>query len=127
MRNSLFLIRGLPGSGKSTLAEKLARHIPARVREADKFFMHNGEYKYDATKIREAHRVCQEQVHNDLSQGFDSIVANTFVRLWELQPYLQMASLFDAKVYIMTCTGDYKNVHGVPDEVIRRMRRNWEV
>ncbi len=44
----LFLLRGLPGSGKSTLAKSLSdSHI-----EADMFFMKDGEYKFDGSKIK---------------------------------------------------------------------------
>ena len=42
----LYLVRGLPGSGKSTFAKKLV-HSDFLVCEADKYFMVNGEYKFD--------------------------------------------------------------------------------
>ena len=43
----LFLLRGLPGSGKTTLAKSLGgMHI-----EADNYFMVDGEYKFDASKL----------------------------------------------------------------------------
>jgi predicted kinase len=39
----LILLRGLPGSGKSTLAKMIcSQHV-----EADKFYMQDGEYKFD--------------------------------------------------------------------------------
>ena len=54
----LFLLRGLPGSGKSTLAKSLdGIHI-----EADQFFMAGGEYKFDASKLKEAHNNCLTRV-----------------------------------------------------------------
>jgi hypothetical protein len=39
-----------------------------------------------------------------------------------MDPYLNMAS--DIKVYKMT--GNYGNVHGVPEEGIKRMKERWE-
>jgi len=50
----LILLRGLPGSGKSTLAKSLdGIHI-----EADQFFMIDGEYRFDASKLKDAHNYC---------------------------------------------------------------------
>ena len=51
----LVLIRGLPGSGKSTMAKVLAL-VGFEHYEADMFFVVNGQYRYDATRIRDAHK-----------------------------------------------------------------------
>ena len=55
MSKELILVRGIPGSGKSTFAKSLGgTHF-----ETDKFFMVDGEYKFDGTKIKEAHKWCK--------------------------------------------------------------------
>jgi predicted kinase len=54
----LFLLRGLPGSGKSTLAKSLG----GMQIEADKYFMDGDEYKFDPSKLKEAHAWCQNAV-----------------------------------------------------------------
>jgi len=54
----LFLLRGLPGSGKSTLAKSLGG---MRI-EADQYFMYEGKYEFDASKLKEAHAWCQNAV-----------------------------------------------------------------
>ena len=119
----LLLIRGLPGSGKRTMAKGLAgfKHY-----EADMFFMCQGEYKYDHAKIGHAHTWCQRQVAAALSDGNDVVVSNTFTRLWELQPYMDLASRYGATVFTITVKGEYVNTHGVPEEAIDRMRSRWE-
>jgi len=54
----LFLLRGLPGAGKSTLAKSLGgKHI-----EADMYFEYEGKYKFDASRLKEAHDWCQNTV-----------------------------------------------------------------
>lgn len=136
----LILIRGLPGSGKSTLAYTIWNMhddaYPDRggVRiETDDFFVRfdtrKGKevYEFDRDKLPEAHKQCQTRVRKALEN--DSalvIVSNTFTRLWEMQPYIDMAREFNAKLTVLTCEGNYGNVHGVPDEVIEKMRSRWE-
>ena len=119
----LILIRGLPGSGKSTLAKKLIPIINANHFEADMFFINfEGKYIYDASRIREAHNWCFNKTRDALAMGQNVIVSNTFVRRWEMVPYLNLRP--DA--VILECSGNYQNVHGVPEEVIARMKQNWE-
>ena len=116
--SSLTLIRGLPGSGKSTMAQSMGiTHF-----EADMFFMKDGQYQFNHTKIKEAHEWCQNQTKKALNRGEQVVVSNTFVKKWEMQPYYDMCH----DVSIITLTGNYGNIHGVPEEVIERMRSNWE-
>ena len=58
----LLLVRGLPGSGKSTLAKNLIGyyfHV-----ETDQFWMEDGEYKFDANRLGEAHACVQHVLVN---------------------------------------------------------------
>jgi predicted kinase len=122
-----YLIRGLPGSGKSTLAKSLA---PYHTYEADDYFTDcNGKYNYDASKIGEAHKDCQENVKYDMTIANAEVicVSNTFSKRWELQPYIKLAQEFGYRITEITLTGDtYGNIHNVPEEVIERMKARWE-
>ncbi|GMQ46832.1 ATP-binding protein [Vibrio sp. 10N] len=119
----LTLIRGLPGSGKSTLAKTLnAAHY-----EADMYFVNaDGEYCYDASKIADAHAWCQKQVESALAANQDVVVANTFVRLWEMKIYKTLAKRYQAELEIIVCRGRYPNIHGVSDDVIASMQKRWQ-
>ena len=127
----LILFRGLPGSGKTTLA----RVIADEVFSADDFFVHDGVYKYDPTRIQEAHEHCAGLLSVRMSTGRKGIlaVANTFSRKWEMDRYidtlfgsvgLHVVDLFDAgyndEELAQRC------VHGVPAAFIGRMRERWE-
>ena len=119
----LVLIRGLPGSGKSTMAKAMHGYCHF---EADQFFMRDGEYKFDPALLKHAHDSCQKMADAALQIARDVVVSNTFTRKWEMQAYLDMAKKHGADVRIITATGNYKNVHGVPAEAIQKMRDRWE-
>lgn len=122
----LILIRGLPGSGKSTLASKFAAMGYAWF-EADRYFeTSDGEYRFDGTRLREAHNVCQQQAMDAIKQGVDVVVSNTFSRLWEMKPYRDIAKVYGARLTIIACEGNFGNVHGVPEAAIASMRERWE-
>lgn len=54
-------------------------------------------------------------------------VSNTFVRKWEMQHYVDCAKHYGYTVVEIICRGNFNNVHGVPAEIIDRMRNNFEV
>ena len=119
----LVLIRGLPGSGKSTMAKSMAGYDHY---EADMFFVRDGEYRYDAVRIKDAHEWCQRKAREALADGKRVVVSNTFTRRFEMEPYFVMARAFGAGLRIVEATGKWENVHGVPEEVVERMRKRWE-
>lgn len=127
MAQKLILIRGLPGSGKSTLAKKLATELHAAHLEADMYFINEqGEYLFDAEKLPQAHSWCQTSTEQELMQGRTVIVANTFVRRWEMDAYYQLATKLNVPIEVRVCTGRYKNIHGVSEQTISKMRQRWQ-
>lgn len=123
--SSMILVRGLPGSGKSTIAKNLIgwyMHV-----EADMFWVDDeGTYEFDAKRIGEAHTWCQMQTADLLTAGFNVVVSNTFTTKKELAWYFEIARDFDCVPQIITCQGQYGSIHGVPDEVVTRMRDRFE-
>ena len=131
MAKELFLLRGLPGSGKSTLAAQLGGSLV----EADRYFMQYGDYKFDASKLKEAHSWCREQVGKWMevdNAGYDVdriVVSNTFTQEWEMRPYYELAEKYGYRVYSIVVENRHggKNVHNVPDEAIDKMRKRFEI
>jgi len=119
---TLYIVRGLPGSGKSTYAKSLGiDHF-----EADMYFMYpDGEYVFDASRIKRAHEWCLMSATESLQDAMDVVVANTFTTLKEIRPYVEMAERVGADVEIITCTGNYGSVHGVPEETLEKMRQRF--
>ena len=128
----LTIIRGLPGSGKSTLALKMLadaqRNLEECVRlEADLFHtMSNGQYVYKQELARYAHEFCRGNTAFYLNKGSDVIVANTFTTIGEALPYFKIAKACGADFEIIVCTGNYENVHDVPEDVMDKMSERWE-
>lgn len=122
----LFLLRGLPGSGKSTLAKSLGgKHI-----EADMFFMKDGVYEFDSSKLRDAHQWCDVMVGSWMSDGEERIVvSNTFTQEWEMKNYYEWATDFDYKVYSLIVENRHGgiNEHGVPEDKLEIMRNRFEI
>lgn len=129
----LIIIRGLPGSGKSTLAGMMSYHLNVKdgkncqVFEADQYFTDSdGNYKFDGTKLREAHEDCQRRAFDWMKLGNIAIVSNTSTQRWEYQPYISMAKMLNMPVQVIEVHGDFGNIHGVPPEKIESMRNRWE-
>jgi len=125
MKNeTLILVRGLSGSGKSTLAKHLSHCFSGAVHlEADDFFMKDGIYTFDQAKLSEAHQQCQRRTREALKEERPVIVANTFTRVWEMQPYLDMVG---GGLLVMRTTGPYTNAHGLSVEKLDEQCARFE-
>nr|WP_194704555.1 ATP-binding protein [Vibrio sp. S11_S32] len=126
-RPTLTLVRGLPGSGKSTLAAQLAQQTGAIHLETDMYFVNaKGHYRFDAKKLSDAHEWCQQQTRQHLTQGFSVIVSNTFVCLWEMKVYQELAQQLNITIEIQVCRGEFGTVHNIDASVLANMKRKWE-
>jgi len=127
---NLFLVRGISGAGKSSLTNQL--HVV--VYEADQYFMVEGEYKFDPSKLGQAHQNCQDKTRESLKNGVSVAVSNTFTQRWEMEPYIQMAKEYGVRLTVVDLfdggqTNEVlaeRNQHGVPVEVIAKMRERYE-
>lgn len=120
----LVLIRGIPGSGKTTYVKnnlKNHKHF-----EADQFFEKDGEYKFDASKIKEAHNKCFRDTKESLNNNDKVAVSNTFTRKWEMDKYLDLAKKLNKKVKILRTTKQFKNIHKIPEDKIKEMKDRFE-
>lgn len=135
MTKHLYIVRGLPGSGKSTFAKTLVGS-DFLVCEADKYFMVDGEYKFDATKLKEAHEFCRNMVETYMKDSLANdqfyrqiAVSNTFTQEWEMQPYFDLAEKYGYTVFTVIVENRHggKNIHGVPQEALDRMKNRFEV
>lgn len=122
----LVLVRGMPGSGKSTIAKALVAKGFAHI-EADMYFVGpDGQYRFRADRLKSAHQWCRNHVASRLHDRVNTVVSNTFTTYWEMIPYIIMAHRFGARLTVMEATGQFVDIHGVPEKTLDAMRNRWE-
>lgn len=130
MNGSLILLRGVPGCGKSTLARQMVNLGFADISyEADDYFVTNGLYQFDPTKLHQAHQWCQDMTRSALRKGRYVVVSNTSTTEKEVEVYRQMAEEFGAEFVSLVVENRHggENTHGVPAEKLQQMRQRFSV
>lgn len=134
MKQKLILLRGVSGSGKSTMAQFLFDSGAVQeVWEADDYFCHYNEYKFDASKLGEAHAWCQRQARLGLRTGWNVCVSNTSTTEKEVAVYQQMAEELGVEFISLVVERRHgnDNVHNVPPEKVeqqaQRLRNNLKL
>jgi predicted kinase len=127
MEKVLYIVRGIPGSGKSTFAKTLGgQHY-----EADMFFIdEEGNYKFDVTKIKDAHQWCQSFVKTDMILEYPKIVvSNTSTQEWEMEPYFKLAKEYGYTVFSVVVENRHEGVnqHGVPEDKLQMMKDRFQI
>lgn len=121
---SLVLLRGLPGAGKTTLAKNV--FIGYDYFDADMFI--NKDEPFDRRNLMQAHEKCQSYVEQNLLNGFDTIVGNTFTQNLEMKPYVDMARELGVNLFVITVENSHGNqsIHNVPETTIKKMKDRFE-
>ena len=131
----MILVRGIPGSGKTTFAEWYAQYqLRSKLMAADDYFVNRkGHYDFNASRLPIAHEECQQLALQAMVVGKTPIIHNTFTKLSEMRPYIEMAKdqgyglqicdVFDGDQDDITLTE--RNVHEVPGDTIHRMRLRY--
>lgn len=133
-KGDLILLRGLPGSGKSTLGQIILHNLAiddSHVLSADDFFIdENGNYNFDASKIKLAHNSCQEKCAERMRYEISKIVvANTFTQEWEMEKYYEMAERYNYRVHSVIVENRHgnENIHGVPQDKLQQMKDRFQI
>jgi tRNA uridine 5-carbamoylmethylation protein Kti12 len=128
------ILQGIPGSGKSTLAKKLCTLVLKRgktcvIVSVDHYFEKNGFYKFNPTKLPEAHDECALKFREAIQKSVNLIIVdNTNIVSFRMIPYIQFAKKYQYRVSLNRLEIDShmafkRNIHSVPYETIRRMNR----
>ena len=128
----VYIMRGVPGSGKSTLARKLSMGSGI-IHSTDDYFVVDGDYRFDPSKLREYHDCNFEEFCESLRYGVPVVICdNTNVHRWMFRRYLEAAWFYGYLDVVISMphpepeVAAARNVHTVPAEVIRQMIDQWE-
>jgi predicted kinase len=136
---TLTIMRGVPGSGKSTLAKVLA-NVPgvetAPVFSTDDFFMVDGEYRFDGSKLGAHHAANLRRTAEAMEAGVTHVIVdNTMTQGWEAREYVRAATFHGYRVQFVEPRTPWgrdaaecaaRNSHGVPLAAIEGMLARWE-
>lgn len=130
---TLHIFRGLPGSGKTSEANKLGCLV---VSPWDMFCTVDGEYCFaERSGEPDAKRRKTEWalriIEATLRERCDVAVAEVLPRKIDVEPYCKLARQTQSKLVVKDLIVDVetslaRNVHNVPEHVIRSMADNFE-
>lgn len=137
VKKEVILLRGVSGSGKSTLAKQLVGN--GVTLSTDDYFMNNGMYDFDPTKLGIYHKNNQDRTEKNMIDGISPIIVdNTFSKEWEMKPYVQLADKYGYEVDIkelpipdidelMKRQENRKSINkSLPRETVERMIKNFK-
>lgn len=127
----LLILRSASGAGKSTFADFIKKGWwnphDVSICCADDYFTKDGEYKFDPTKLKDAHSACKSIFSSSIEAEVPVIiVANTNTNEWEFSYYENIAKEYNYNIFHIVLENRHGNndVHGVPDEVKERQKEN---
>lgn len=124
----LIILQGPPGSGKSGVARKLANKIinAVIVSTDERHFNDDGKYEFKKDQVARFHQQTQQKAQVLMSLGCTVIVDNTNILNAHVKPYVMAAEKYGFKVRFIRVDGNYPNTHGVPDDIVQKMRSMME-
>lgn len=133
------VLQGTPGSGKSTYARVMSNNGDYNEYfSSDEYFITNGVYTFDHTKLDLAHSWCLRQFVDEVTLAYSEIntgeldedltiwVDNTNTSITDIAPYYAVAHAYGAEVEIIRFVCEpavcaTRNIHGVPEKTINKM------
>ena len=93
---------------------------------ADDFFVEDGEYKFDPSKLPQAHKKCKEDAEMSMQKNFSPVlIANTNTSEWEFADYEQLAEKYGYRVFHVIVENRHgnANTHNVPEEILEKQKQ----
>ncbi len=143
MQKTVIINRGIPASGKSSFAKEIVDTLSQKGLSAvrcstDDFFIVDGEYRFDETKLREYHLKNQNRFKQALKDEIDLVICdNTNIEPWEANTYYELAKENNYCVILMDfeardlpshidaqSNDDY--MHNIPSGILENMLNSYQ-
>jgi predicted kinase len=126
------IMRGVPGSGKSTVAKAIRQEAVDMeyhpyIVSADDYFVKDGQYQFDPTKLGDAHRFCMKSFLFAVNDRMSPIIVdNTNINLEDVAPYVAVGEALGYDVEVVQVDTEPtiaagRNVHGVQMKKVLEM------
>ena len=126
----LYMMVSASGAGKTTKAKELAAKYKAIICSADHYFYDVfGVYRFDASKLGHAHKMCYDKAVRNLELNLDVIIDNTNANARDRKVYEDLAKSMGVTVEYVEPDTPWrydieelmkKNTKGTPREAIER-------
>lgn len=133
---TVIINRAVPGSGKTTIARCITQSLQSAGLQVvnhstDEFFMYDGRYCFDISKLHEYHQQNLKNFIADLQRGTDVVICdNTNLQPWQTAPYTDNARKYGYRIIFLNLTPrelhkhvqaqmvtpEKPDAHGVPED-----------
>jgi predicted kinase len=126
--STLYVMQGPPGSGKSWMANAIVLYaIDCTIYATDEYHIDaDGVYRFKPEMLAEFHARNLQRSCNAMQEGRSVIVDNTNIAAWQAREYVRYAVAHGVAVVFIRVTGTFPNVHGVPQDIMDKMRGAME-
>ena len=134
----LIILRAVSGAGKSSFARWLAGVWNATeevgrestvICSADDWFMQDGEYRFDPSKLGVAHQACFDKFCDAVKRGVGLIILdNTNTQEREFSKYVDWVKDTDYRITFLVVENRHGGVseHNVPDAALDKMVQRFQ-
>lgn len=137
--NILFIMRGYPGSGKSHKAKEISKEFDATICSADDYWMKDGQYKFNANKLEDAHNECYHKFLQSVKNHKNVIIDNTNLLPKSFHRYIEGISRKPEWIVCLVSVtyNDFKTAvshrknqedgKNIPYETMKSMKTNFDL
>jgi hypothetical protein len=128
---TFLLVRGVSGSGKTSFANYLLDVHDFFHYEADMYhYDYDGNYNWKKENLQISHSTCKSKVIEEMMLNkVDVLVSNTSTSKWEVEEYQTIAENLGYRFVSIIVENRHgsKSVHDVPDDVLEKQRKRFDI
>jgi len=128
MNRRLIIMQGHSGSGKSTFVNSFAKDTDSII-STDDYFMNNGEYEFDESKLEDYHMKALTKCINAMQDATRNNerdctiwLDNTNCKTDDVKPYLPFAKFNKFQVIYIRMNGNFESK--APVEVVEQQKKD---